>query len=262
MEIETKDFLSLYKRPDMRKKSYEKIKHMLPLKLDKDVASIVSYITFDGHLAKDRSQLFLSSSDIRILEKFSELLENKFGIKGSFEECKEGFGKSYKFRVFSHPFCRLMKLSGAPAGNKSITTFDVPNWIKGDRESSRAYLRIAFDCEGSIWRDNNGYPRIRIKTNKSTDLFQNGKKFMQSLREMLNSFNIETTDLWEVKGYDGEFIKTKGICFSIKSKSIKKFSEEIGFNIERKQKRLRDIVESLAMGHVRLRKSSMHKGVR
>jgi hypothetical protein len=250
MEIETKDFLSLYKRPDMSKKSYEKIKHMLPLKLNKDVASIVSYITFDGHLAKDCSQLFLSSKDLGTLKNFLELLENRFGIKGNFEECKEGFGKSYKFRVFSHPFCRLMKLSGAPVGNKSVTIFDVPEWVKEDRESSRLYLRVAFDCEGSIWKDKNGYPRIRIKTNKSIKLIKNGIDFMQSIRDMLGNFKIETTNLWEVKGYDKGFIKTKGICFSIKSKSIKNFSEEIGFNIEKKQKRLKDITESLAVGHV------------
>ncbi|MBU0898618.1 MAG: LAGLIDADG family homing endonuclease, partial [Nanoarchaeota archaeon] len=198
--------------------------------------------------SNDYLQLYLSSKDKKTLRDFSNLLENKFKMKGKLEKRIEGFGESYKLRMFNGPFCRLIKLSGAPAGKKVIVLFDVPKWIRENKESSRNYLRIAFDCEGCVWRDPDGYPRIRFAMNKSLNLLEDGKKFIQSMKDMLGEFDIKTTKTWERGGYSNGIIPTKSLCFSIKTRSIKKFSEQIGFNIERKQKLLKEIVESDVMG--------------
>ncbi len=248
MLISKDDFLSTYKNKKAGEIAASNFENALPLKLDSNISKLISYITFDGHLASDLTNLFLSSKDKAFLTGFARFLEEKFGLIGRFEECEEGYSKTHKYRVFNKPFCRLLELAGAPKGNKSINEFDVPKWVMKNKRYSKAYLKTAFDCEGSIWRDSNGYPRIRFKIHKSERILSNGEKFMMSLKCMLSLFGIETTEIWTLKGYEKGDVKTKGLCFSIKTKSFKTFLKHINFTIKEKRKRMKKAVSSPRCG--------------
>lgn len=244
MYISEKEFLSTYIDKKSGKKAAKKLK--FPIKLNTYIAKLVSYVTFDGHLSGDFGQIFLSSKDLDFLDKFKNMLRDKFNMNGKFEECRDGFGLSYKYRIFNRNLCRILFLAGAPKGNKSKVKFDVPYWISEVKEFSREYLRIAFDCEGTVTRDKSGYPRMRIGIVKDGELVEDGIKLMESMKKMLSGFGIETTKIWTKKG--SNISDGIGIVFAIKTKSFKEFGKHINFSTQKKYNRLKIILESTRYG--------------
>ena len=82
MFITESDFSSSYKDLNACERAKQKLGDILPLKLDSNMASLLSYVTFDGHLAADITNLFLSSKDKTFLSKFSSLLKRNYGLNG------------------------------------------------------------------------------------------------------------------------------------------------------------------------------------
>jgi len=206
-------------------------------RLDKDLAKIVSYLTFDGHLAEDLKCFYLCSKHKEVLSNFENIVYHKFKIKGRLEKREGHVGKSYKYRVFNREVCRFLEKIGVPKGNKIAKQFLIPIWIRNNKEFSREYLTTAFDCEGSIWFEKQ--PKIRFGIFKSEELLDNAFQFIDEMKFMLNSFNIKTTNSWLIKGNqrkDGRL--TKGIYFKIKQNSLKQYAQEIGFTDKFKNKRL------------------------
>src|SRR3989338_121042 len=97
--------------------------------LDKELAHIVSYLTFDGHLAEDLKCFYLSSKDPDALSHFARLVHKKFSVQGRLEKDDNCYGESYKYRVFSRPICRFLEAVGTPKGNKTTKIFHIPEWV-------------------------------------------------------------------------------------------------------------------------------------
>ena len=204
--------------------------------LDKDLVKLSSYLTFDGHLAEDLKCFYLSSKNKETLSNFEKIVYRKFKIRGRIEE-GESYGGSCKYRVFNKEICMFLEETGVPRGCKVIKNFLIPSWIKNNKGFSREYLRIAFDCEGSIWFEKQ--PKIRFGICKSEDILNNGFQFLEEMKFMLSKFNINSTKTWLIKGNrrkDGNI--TKGLYFKIKQNSLKQFAEEIGFTDRFKKQRL------------------------
>ncbi|MBD3304092.1 hypothetical protein GF343_03030 [Candidatus Woesearchaeota archaeon] len=121
---------------------------------DKDTVKIISFLTFDGHLMKDLSGFCFCSKYVDTLQIFEEIVQAKQGISGWLEQ-GQGHGISYKLWFFNKAVANQLFELGTPKGNKVLNKFSVPVWIKQNKEFSREYLRTAFDCEGSIWREEN-----------------------------------------------------------------------------------------------------------
>ncbi|MBS3069941.1 hypothetical protein J4220_00350 [Candidatus Micrarchaeota archaeon] len=138
------------------------------------MAKIVSYITFDGHLRNNLSGFYLSSSDWNVLRDFENIVTRKFGLTPHYEK-GTGFGVSYKCRFYNSKVARFLSSIGVPNGDKMLTPFSVPDWIKRDPRLSRAYLIIAFQCEGWIHkrRHFDSYA-VAIHMNKSEQFLSNG----------------------------------------------------------------------------------------
>ena len=205
------------------------LRQELLVKPDIDLAHIVSYLTFDGHLTEDLKCFYLSSKHLDTLSHFAQLVQNKFSMKGRFEKDDNAYGESYKYRVFSRHVCRLLEKMGTPKGNKTTKIFHIPHWIKADKECARAYLCTAFDCEGSIWIEDK--PKIRFGIFKRTELIENGFAFSNELKSLLAQFEVSTSNTWLMKGNikeDGT--ETIGFYFKIKQESIPVYASEIGFN--------------------------------
>jgi intein-encoded DNA endonuclease-like protein len=126
---------------------------------------------------------------------------------------------------------------GVPKGCKVRQCFLVPLWIKENREFCRHYLKIAFDCEGSIWLENQ--PKIRFGIFKVEEYMGNNVQFVEEIKDMLNMFSIESTKTWVMDGNkrkDGKI--TKGLYFKIRQKSLAQFAKEVGFSDNFKKQRL------------------------
>lgn len=198
--------------------------------LDKDLVKLVSFLTFDGHLYKSLNAFLLISKNKEILKKYEKLIKNKFGLSGSYR-IKRGFGEAFNYRIFNKRLSTFLNLVGTPKGDKMLVSFDIPDWIKKNKEFSREYLRIAYFCEGCKYQHSKNRESIQFNLNKSEELLKDGLNFTNSLKSLLKTFNIETTETWVIKGNkrkkDGKITKT--IRFKIKANSINKFIKEIGW---------------------------------
>ncbi|MCX6767576.1 MAG: hypothetical protein NTY90_02490 [Candidatus Micrarchaeota archaeon] len=212
-----------------------------------DLAKIVSYLTFDGHLRKNIREFYLSSSSLETLKAFEEMVIRNFGIKAAYE-IGTGFGESYKCRFCSAKVSRLLYDLGAPNGDKMISAFAVPLWIKNDKVLAKEYLRVAFGCEAGIRKRTNAVSyEIYLKLHKAEELLECGLSFIDELKQMLLQFGVETGKTTIQKGNlrkkDGKL--TKAMSFRIKTNSLTAFAEEIGFSDESKQNQLTLAVKAL-----------------
>lgn len=212
---------------------------MIDIKWNNSLARLISYITFDGHLSKDLKCFYLSSKNKELLMDFENIVYKTFKIKGKIEK-GTGYGESYKYRVLNKKAGVFLEGVGVPKGNKVNQSFLIPRWIKDDKEFCREYLRVAFDCEGSIWFEKQ--PKIRFGICKSEEFIDNGFNFLEEMRAIMLKFKIESTKPWSIKANDKKDGKsTKEIYFKIKQGSIKQFSEEIGFSDRFKKQRLSSV---------------------
>ena len=200
-------------------------------KIDGDLAKIASYLTFDGHLYKDLSGFYLSSKDVKNLKEFERLIKKKFGINGKYYLDNGGAGmfKTHKFIVFNKELSKKLFELGIPKGDKCIQEFNVPKWILNSKNLSKDYLKIAFLCEGSNKEEPGRTPRIQINTAKSEDILDSGLRFMNTLRQMLKKFDINTTKCYicgkRVRKKDNKI--SKDIKFRIDINDNNKFINEI-----------------------------------
>ncbi len=213
---------------------------------DADLARIISYVTFDGHLSKNLSHFYLSSADWQALKDFEALVKNKFDLKSSYAK-GTGFGTSFKCRFNSVRVSRLLFEAGAPKGDKMLCVFRVPRWIKENRAFSRAYLATAFQCEGWISKKSNAYSfSVGFKVFKSEELLDGGIAFVEDLKEMLRTFGVATSRTWLQPGNlrkDGK--TTAALSFLIRTKSLPAFEREVDFGCDAvKNSLLRKVAET------------------
>ena len=171
----------------------------------------------------------LVSKDKEILKEFEILIKNKFGETGVYKKGM-GFGESINYRVYNLKIGKFLNDCGTPKGNKVLTEFRVPEWIKNNKEFVKEYLNIAFYCKGCMEKKNRPNPRISFNINKSEKLIKNGILFMNDLKDMLKCFDINTTPVGITKGNtrkDGNI--TKMLRFRVLTEDNNKFIKEIGW---------------------------------
>jgi len=232
------DFISSYKLTKFADRSIAKYNIKFPIYGNNNLTQIISFLTFDGHLYLSGKAFLFASKLMPELKKIEKLVHQEFGLTGKYRKIKSNYGECNEYRIISAPISRILELLGTPKGSKVKQEFSVPNWIKKNTEFSRIYLKTAFDCEGSVWEEPNRL-RIRFRINKIEEKLDNGIRFMEELKKMLNKFNVETTEIWITDSNlrkDGH--KTKGMIFDIKASSLKTYREQIGFNIINKRNRL------------------------
>jgi len=204
---------------------------------DIDVVKIISFLTFDGHLMKDLSGFYFCSKQRETLKIFENLMYTKFKLSGRLEK-GTGHGESYKLRFYNTLLSKALYSLGAPKGNKVLTTFSIPAWIKNNDAFCKAYLSTAFDCEGSIWKESNRFC-IRFGIFKNEELLSSTLAFIADLKDMLNRLGVQTTQSWIMKGnFRKDAITTKGVYFKINQDSLPIFAENIGFSDTFKNNRL------------------------
>ncbi len=195
------------------------------IEFDKDLVKVVSYLTFDGHLAEDLKGFYLSSKDKDTLLYFKNLVKSKFQIKG-----------------------RFLEKIGVPKGCKVKKIFLIPEWIKKNPKFCYHYLKTAFECEGGFWLQRKRYPIVRFGLNKNKDLMNNGKEFLFEMKTLLLNLNIETSDIWITKSNirkDG--IITKSFYFRIKQSSIERFLKMFNFSNRFKKESLITYFEKIRL---------------
>lgn len=201
-------------------------------KLTKNLVKIVSYLMFDGHLYKDLKGFYLSSKEIEPLKDFEKSVIDQFGIKPYYRFNTAGSHKqTHKIFVFNVKASKFLNKIGVPKGDKVITEYKIPSWIKNNKFFSREFLKIAFYCEGSKYKASKNTEVIKFNMYKESNLINNGLIFMNSFKHMLNSLGINTSRIFV---YKGNFRKSdsktsKELRIMIRSAYTNKFIREIGW---------------------------------
>lgn len=165
-----KEFLETYKTRSYRIKHLEKYKDLFPIKANKTLAGIVADLIGDGHLQGDPIwRIDFTSKSIKELRRFEKEIYSIFQIKGTIRECKSNtFGKTYNIGINCSPIARILYLIGVPNGQKVLKKFDIPLWIKNDKECFRRFCQRLFSCEGTLMNEKDrNFPRIRLEMWKS-----------------------------------------------------------------------------------------------
>jgi hypothetical protein len=244
-EITLERFLEMYKLKAVGIKNLQKHNLKLPLELDVRLAEIVAYLTFDGHLSLRQHCFLYTGKNKSLITPFRELIKGLFNIDGILRFKNDGsFGPSCEFRVFNNPLTKLLYLAGTPSGNKTLQEFSVPEWILKSKEFSRCYLKVAFDCEGSIWKARDGRIGINFTIAKEETILSDGINFMKTLQDSLfYYFHIKSGKIIVINGNkrkDGK--TTKFLRFNIITDSLKVFKQEIGFINIVKNRKLREYI--------------------
>ena len=149
---------------------------------------------------RDLSAFLFISNNKRNLESLRKDINKKFLVniyKITYGKENIGcYGKHvYKYWYNNTNLSKFLYDIGTPKGSKVLTIFDIPTWIKENKEFAREYLRIAFLCEGTKFKVSKNSERIQFNINKAEKLLDNGLNFINSLKILLLKFNIYSSKI-------------------------------------------------------------------
>lgn len=244
--VTEEDVIKLFKSRDHAINSINLHSNWFPVRSSPQLASIVAALMCDGHLQGEPKWRFdFTSKDLQELEIFGNEIFNLFGIKGRVRPCKGNkFGKTFNFGVNCKLLSRVLHLVGVPKGCKVMQEFSVPTWIKNEKECFRSFVRMVFNCEGTVDISKHN-PFIGLEMWKSQNLLDNGFQFLNEIKEGLEKFfNIKSTIfISNTLNVRKDGVITCGIRLRIKRlNSLINFKEEIGFQNLNKQNKLETIL--------------------
>jgi|TARA_Y100000034_G_scaffold74012_1_gene88970 hypothetical protein len=235
-----KDFLQTYKTRSHRIRHLKDYKYLFPIKASETLAGIIADLICDGNLqGNPKWRIDYTSKSIEELKRFEKEIKFLFDKKGKIRKCTTNkFGKTYNLAVNCSPISRILFLCGTPAGQKVLTSFKVPNWIKKDKKYFRRFAQRVFSCEGGImYEPHRKLPQIRMSMWKAENVKEK-ISFIDELAIYLNQyFNIKST-VTKGNNYNvrKDSIITRPLKMYIISESVIKFRKEIGFEGEKQEK--------------------------
>lgn len=235
-----KYFLKTYKTRGYRIRHLENYRKFFPINSSEGLAGIVGDLISDGHLqGNPKWRIDFTSKSKKELKRFEKEIYLLFEIKGKIRECTTNkLSKSYNLGINCSPVSRILFLCGVPSGQKVLSPFKIPYWIKRDKECFRRFAQRLFSCEGSImYEPHRKLPQIRFSMWKS-DGIKEDINFLEELATYLNKhFNIKST-LRETKRHNirKDGVVTREYKMFITGDSVIKFHKEINFEGEKQEK--------------------------
>lgn len=203
---------------------------------NKELAFLIGSLTGDGHLQEDRSLISYYAKDLHDIEFHNNLFNRMFNIKGHIYPDK----KAHKLFFYSKPLSSFLIRAGMPIGNKLECKFEIPLWIIGGLDIFKSYyLSGLYSAEASIYNTVNNRWTIAIEMYKHIKYRNNGKKYMDQVRQILNSVGVKTSKVHtreRVFRKSGEI--SVGYRIDIGKKEFGNFFKQIGFSNRNKQNKL------------------------
>ncbi len=209
------DLIGTYKSKKYSDLACDELKGILPIKSSPELTRIVGSLITDGFIdvrKRNNSTYYgytgFFSKNICELKNYNSDLSKVFKVKGKIGD----WGK---------------RDSGVSFGNILI-------------KSPISRLLTYYDKHGKRWT-------IRYAMHKKEGLEENNKQFLLEIIGLLNEFGIVNQKIHKEKQYtrkrDGVLVKGFGIFIRDKQ-DIKRFCDRIGFDIKKKQDKLRTAVNS------------------
>ncbi len=211
------------------------------------LARICGFMLGDGHLVHNSIRLHFSGNKkaLKEVQKDLEILGySKYSKIKSIELTntimKRTFtGTSTSFTLDSKAFSLLLQHLGITKGDKVVTPYNTPKFIKnGTKFVKREFIRALFACDADKpnWKKMN-FQSLMLRQNKSVDQKQNMLNHYNELSEILKEFEIDsyitTRDKKEVRKRDNKAVLTFGLNITPNNKNLFKFFTKIGYCYEK-----------------------------
>lgn len=239
------NFLKTYKTRSHRIRHLKNYQYLFPINSSPVLAGIVADLICDGNLQGDpKWRIDFTSKSTNELKRFEREIKLLFNVHCKIRECKSNiFGKTYNLSMNCSPITRILFLCGVPSGQKVLTPFRIPLWVKNNKENFRRFAKRVFSCEGGImFEQGRKIPQIRMEMWKAETLKEK-IGFVEEFAAFLNKhFNIKST-ITKPKCFNvrKDSIITRPTRMYILGESVKIFHKEIDFEGE-KQKKLDQIM--------------------
>lgn len=215
-------------------------KHLnVPEELDKDLAWVIGAVAGDGYIGS--SEVYLSGSEDRILERFREVSEEKFDRNVSVNERNDGVKK---FKINSKAISDILHDYFGIPRKKKASNLKMPE--KGMPDNLLAsYIRGLFDTDGSVNCRENSDGASCI------EFYTASEQLIQELHVSLLRFGINAhRDKRDTEGREtkigGNVVSTNGDIHRLSiygSDQLRKFQEDIGFTHPKKKAKLKEAIE-------------------
>ena len=209
----------------------------LPILPSPELASLVGHGLGDGHISKEGCFEY-TNGDLNLHKKVLSIISKLFGSY-KYSEYKH----KVKRRRFNTIVGKILHLAGVPKGNKILQSFFIPQWIlSGSKEIKKSFIRALFDDEGTV---KVSCREILIKFSKNEKYIDSLQKFMEQISQLLEDLDIEVTSIRKENIVIGKNGRTLQLVLGIHGyKNFIKFSKEIVFVHEQKQRSLERMIDS------------------
>ncbi|MBI2107577.1 hypothetical protein HYT54_00455 [Candidatus Woesearchaeota archaeon] len=188
-----------------------KNKRLLPLRVDNPKLSLIAKVlgsTFgDGGIFENLNAIFLSSSNFKDTEEFSEdlqkIFENDVIINTELREGGE-FGHSWCMSNTNRNIIRFFIALGAPIGNKTVKELFIPKWLKLNKKYEDEFYGSLFGGGLGV-STYNRLPRIEFTITGRKNIEENRIQFLDEIIDYLNGKFIDVTK----RGIDITNVSTK-----------------------------------------------------
>ncbi|MCK4589252.1 MAG: AAA family ATPase [Nanoarchaeota archaeon] len=207
---------------------------------------ICGFMLGDGHLVRNSIRLHFSGNrealkevmkDLDIL-KHSNYSKIKSVTLKNIIRGREFVGTTTSFTLDSRPLSLLLQFFGIPKGDKTITPYTVPEFIKkGTKFVKREFLRALFGCDADKPHCKKmNFEAILLRQNKSIYLKISMINFYQELSNLFEEFEVETyikiIDRKEIRKRDNIPVLTFGLVIKPNNHNLFKFFSQIGYAYE------------------------------
>ena len=210
------------------------------------LARICGFMLGDGHLAQTSIRFHFSGNREALKE-----VQKDLGVLGylnysvirSVTLANELMGRKFKgistsFTLDSKAFSLLLQYLGIPKGDKTITSFRVPKFIKnGTKFVKREFLRALFGCDA----DKPNYKKMNfgalsLRQNKSVSLKKEMITYYKEISSILSSFEVDSyitiRDKGEIRKRDNVSVYTFGLIIRPNNLNLFKYFSRIGYSYE------------------------------
>ncbi len=182
-----------------------KERNLLPLNINhtniKKISKILGSTFGDGGIFENLNGIFLSSSEISAVSKFSNDLREIFGedIHDNSRVIEGGeYGHSWCYQNTNRKIIRFFKALGTPCGKKTKIIVKIPSWISQNSKVEDLFY-------GSLFGSDIGIPKVHKLQNKLNTLEfgtvshkendSNKLNYLKQIKEYLKKRGIKTTKI-------------------------------------------------------------------
>ncbi len=210
------------------------------------LARLCGFILGDGHLVRNSIRLHFTGNKeaLKAVQKDLDTLgySNYSRIKSvELRNTIRGrmfVGKTTSFTLDSRPLSLLLQYMGIPKGDKSVTLYNVPEFVKcGTKFVKREFIRALFGCDADKPKYKKmNYEALSLRQNKAESLKENMLQYYREISKLFLDFGITSytyiRDKGEIRTKDNAAVLTFHLTVTPNNANLQKYFSRVGYAYE------------------------------